>query len=84
MSHGGKRDNSGRKSISEELGTRDLARKALIARYGGLEEALNALLATQEPALLKFVFEHAFGKPQEKVDVTSGGETIVVSFKDAE
>jgi hypothetical protein len=84
MPRGGPQPGAGRKSISEELGTRDLARKALIARYGSLEEALNALLATEEPALLKFVFEHAFGKPQEKVDVTSGGETIVVTFKDAE
>ena len=73
---GGARNKSGRKSIAEEFGTRDLARKALIEKYQTLEAAMQALLETREPALMKFVFEHAFGKTPEHVDVTSNGETI--------
>lgn len=73
---GGKRPNSGRKSIAEELGTRDLARKAIIEKWGSLEAGLKALMDMDEPALTKFVFEHAVGKPQDNVDVTSNGETV--------
>lgn len=73
---GGKRPNSGRKSIAEELGTRDLARKAIIEKWGSLEAGLKALMDMGEPALTKFVFEHAVGKPQDNVDVTSNGETV--------
>lgn len=62
MSHGGKRPGAGRKAISEELKTADLARKAIVERYGTLEAGLNHLLGSMEPALIKFVFEHAFGK----------------------
>jgi hypothetical protein len=76
MPRGGKQPGAGRKSIAEELGTRDLARKAIIARWGSLEEGLQALLNMEEQALTKFVFEHAMGKPTDQVDVTSGGETI--------
>lgn len=76
MAHGGVRPNAGRKSIAQELGTRDLARKAIIERWGSLDEGLKALLNMDEPALVKFVFEHAFGKSPEQIDVTSGGEKI--------
>lgn len=73
---GGKRPNSGRKSIAEELGTRDLARKAIIEKWGSLEAGLQALLDMEEQALTKFVFEHAIGKPQDHVDLTSNGNTV--------
>lgn len=66
---GGKRPNAGRKSISEELGTRDLARNAIIKRFGSLEEGLEALLKMNEQALTKFVFEHAMGKPKEDINL---------------
>jgi hypothetical protein len=74
--HGGKRKGSGRKSIAEELGTKDLARNALIAKYETLDNALKKLLETGEPALVKFVFEHAFGKSPEHIDLTSKGEQL--------
>lgn len=76
MPRGGRQPGAGRKSIAEELGTRDLARKAIIARWGSLEEGLEALLNMDEPALTKFVFEHAVGKPTDQVDMTSNGQTI--------
>jgi hypothetical protein len=64
---GGARPGSGRPTLAKELGTADLAREVLIAKYGGLHEALEALIDMNEPALHKFVYEHAFGKPTEKV-----------------
>ncbi len=65
---GGKRAGSGRPTIAKELATADLARKTLIEKYGGLREALIALLDMNEPALTKFVFEHAFGKSPDKIE----------------
>lgn len=84
MPRGGKQPGAGRKSIAEELGTRDLARKAIIAKWGSLEAGLQALLGMEEQALTKFVFEHAMGKPRDEVDVTSAGEVITIKFSDAE
>ncbi len=67
---GGKRPGSGRPTIAKELATADLARNILIQEYGSLDEALLSLLKTKEPALLKFVFEHAFGKTPDKVELS--------------
>jgi len=65
---GGARPGAGRPTIAKELATADLARKSLIEKYGGLNEALIALLEMNEPILTKFVFEHAFGKPTDKIE----------------
>ena len=65
---GGVRPGAGRPTIAKELATADLARNVLIKKYGSLNEALIALLQTEEPALLKFVFEHAFGKSPDKIE----------------
>lgn len=73
---GGKREGAGRKSIAQEARTKDIARSAIIKKYGSLDEGLKHLLATEETILVKFVFEHAFGKPSEVVDVTTRGERI--------
>lgn len=73
---GGARPGAGRKTIAAELGTADLAKKALIARYGSLENSLQSLLDSGEPALIKFVHEHAFGKPTEKVEHSGGQQPI--------
>lgn len=73
--NGGKRPGAGRPTVAKELATADLARKALIKKYGGLNEALIALLKTDEPVLLKFVFEHAFGKSPDKIE-HSGNASI--------
>lgn len=66
MAHGGKRIGAGRKSIAEELNTREVAMNTLVNKFGSKEQALNYLLETEEPSLIKFVYEHAFGKPIEK------------------
>lgn len=65
---GGARPGAGRPTVAKELATADLARKCLIEKFGGLNEALIALLEMNEPALTKFVFEHAFGKPTDKIE----------------
>lgn len=67
---GGKRPGSGRPTVAKELQTAELARETLIEKFGGLKEALIALLEMNEPSLTKFVFEHAFGKTPEKIDFT--------------
>lgn len=67
MSHGGTRKGAGRKPIAEELGSRELAMSALVSKYGSKEEALKSLLESDNPVLIKFVFEHGFGKPIDKV-----------------
>lgn len=79
---GGARPGAGRKTIAAELGTANLAKKALIARYGSLENSLQSLLDSGEPALIKFVHEHAFGKPTEKVE-HSGGQQLIINWQES-
>lgn len=75
-SNGGKRPGAGRKPKIEELKIVNTAINAITARYGSLEEGFKALLATDEPSLIKWVFEHAAGKPQDKVDLTTNGKDL--------
>jgi len=49
-----------------------LAVSAITEKYGGLQEGFKALLSTGEPALVKFVWEHAVGKPKDNVNVSGG------------
>ncbi len=66
---GGARPGAGRPSISQELKTADLARKALIDKYGSLNTALIEILKMNNPILTKFVLEHAFGKPTDNINL---------------
>lgn len=70
MPAGGKRIGAGRPTVAKELQTSVLAREVLINKFGSLNEALIALLEMNEPALIKFVFEHAFGKSPDKIEHT--------------
>lgn len=83
MPRGGARNGAGRKSIADEEKTREKAKAAICAKYVTLEKGLESLLTSGEPALIKFVFEHAFGKPTEDIDLKSGGRAITVKFTDA-
>jgi hypothetical protein len=47
--------------------TPELCRRALIRRYGSLEEAVAA--AVDNKQLSKFIFEHALGKPTETTNL---------------
>lgn len=82
MPSGGPRPNSGRKPVAIENHTKELCRAAISGKYGSLEDGLKWLLDSEEPALIKFVYEHAFGKPTEKIE----GELKItqLTFKDAE
>lgn len=74
MAKGGARLGAGRKSARDEIKVRNLAIKALVSKYGSEEKAFEHLLGSKEPSLIKFVYEHAFGKPREKVDIDNAGE----------
>lgn len=74
MPRGGFRENSGRKPRSEELGITKLAVDAIIEYYGSLELGFVSLLKSQDTALIKFVWEHAAGKPRERVDIDIDAE----------
>lgn len=67
-SKGGARPGSGRPTLAKELATADIARGTLIRKYGTLEKAMEFLLTTDEPTLIKFVYEHAFGKSPDKIE----------------
>lgn len=73
---GGSRIGSGRKSKAVELGIAGLAREAIESKYGSLKQGFEALLETDDTMLIKFVFEHAAGKPKDVVDITTDGEKI--------
>lgn len=67
---GGPRPNSGRKSLSEEVNSRMLSQAAIIKRFGNLQKGIEYLLDSGEPTLIKFAYEHAYGKPVDKVATT--------------
>lgn len=73
MSRGGSRPGSGRKTKSDESRIQVMAAKAMIKKYGSEEQAFEALLESKEPTLIKFAYEHAFGKPKEKVSLDNSG-----------
>lgn len=76
MPKGGKREGAGRKSKAEELKVANTAIEAITEKYGSLKQGFTALLNSGEQALIKWVFEHAAGKPQDKVDVTTNGKDL--------
>lgn len=86
MAHGGKRKGSGRKKLHDEIKSRDLAIDAIIETYGDQQKGFEALLKSEEATLIKWVFEKAYGKPENSIDITTGGNqlptTIVISSPD--
>ena len=65
---GGKRPGSGRKTKAEELKVANIAMDAIIEKHGSLKKGFQWLLSSGEASLIKFAFEHAFGKPTEKIE----------------
>jgi hypothetical protein len=66
---GGRRPNqTGRPKRHDEDNARDLAIAAIVEVHGTLEAGLSKLVQSGEPSLIKFVYEHAIGKPKEKVE----------------
>lgn len=65
---GGKRSGAGRKTKSEETKVANIAMDAIKSKHGSLELGFAWLLSSNEASLIKFAFEHAFGKPTEKIE----------------
>lgn len=76
---GGPRPNSGRKAKAVELKTAAVCKSALNSLYGGDEEAIIAVWNMGEPSLIKFILEHAFGKPTDNLNL-SGGLTNTTEY----
>lgn len=66
---GGARPGAGRKPKADEEKVRNLAVSAIEKTHGSLEEGFTKLLNSGEASLIKFVWEHAVGKPREKMDL---------------
>ena len=66
---GGARKGAGRKAKAEEQKTAEIAKRAITGLYGTVEDGMKKLLLSGEPSLMKFVFEHACGKPIDQVEV---------------
>lgn len=71
MALGGARPGAGRKPKADEEKIRGLAVSAIEKRFGSIENGFDHLLQTGEASLIKFVWEHAVGKPREKMDIDS-------------
>jgi len=59
---------SGRKPIHDQIKARNLCLQAIEEQFGSLIDGLKVLLASNEPSLIKFVFEHAMGKPPDRIE----------------
>lgn len=82
MPSGGAIPGNGRKSDAERWKSRSKALAALVTKYGS--EELAWLHALDSDQLKRFVFEHAFGKPQENVNIESvEGLTVVLKKVDS-
>lgn len=68
MAAGGARIGAGRKTKAQEDRVRELAVSSIVSKYGSEEAGFKSLLESGEPSLIKFVYEHAFGKPKEKLE----------------
>lgn len=81
---GGKREGAGRKSKAEELGlsklideeTGDIGLRQIIWQLHQKAKGGSFLHA-------QLLMQYYYGKPQDSVDITSGGEIISIRFTDA-
>lgn len=83
MAKGGKRPGAGRKKKVDEELVKTLAVKAIRKKFGSEEKGFAHLLESGDSGLVKWVFEHGYGKPKEKVEVKHDGGISIV-FKKAE
>ena len=66
--HGGVRVGQGRKPKAVEVEATATALEAIVKKYGSVSKGFVALLESDEPSLQKFVWEHAVGKPKDKIE----------------
>ena len=69
----------GRPKKEVELLANKLAISAIERKYGSIEDGFLALL-NREPALIKWVFEHAAGKPTENINMNVDGQINAVQM----
>lgn len=83
--HGGARPNSGRKSKAEEMGLPKLI-EDVVGEQGKRDLVQNIFEKAKAGSFLhaQLLMHYMYGKPQDNIDVTSGGEVIAIRFRDAE
>ena len=76
--NGGARKGAGRPSKAEELKVSAYATDAIEKEYGSIQEFWQFLASQSRESKdhLKMIVEYAFGKPQDKVDLTSDGDKV--------
>lgn len=74
---GGSRPGSGRPTKVDEERVRTLAVSAIEKKHGSLDAGFLALLKTEEPVLVKFVWEHAVGKPKDNINLTNIPDIVI-------
>lgn len=81
MARGGKRDNAGRKSKSDELKVRKLGIDAIESVYGSVEDYYKFIARESKESYphLKLLQEYVFGKPKETVDTNVSLNNITLS-----
>ncbi len=79
---GGARIGAGRKSKADEERVRTLAVEAIVKKYGSEQAGFSALLDSEDTGLIKWVYEHAYGKPKEKMDMKLEGG-VSITFRKA-
>ena len=59
----------GRKSKEYEINVQNIALKAIEEYYGSVQAGFIQLLGSDEPALIKFCWEHGVGKPTDMIQM---------------
>ena len=83
MTHGGKRTGAGRKGKAEEQKLIENLTPMNATALKSLQEGLEK----KEQWAVKLFFEYFYGKPQQRVDVTTNEESInmpLINFVDTE
>ena len=83
MEHGGKRIGAGRKAKAEE----QKLIENLTPMNGMALESLQKGLEKKEQWAVKLFFEYFYGKPQQRVDVTTNEESLnmpIINFVETE
>lgn len=75
---GGYREGSGRKPKADEEKVKALAKAAIVKKYGSEEEGWLALLESKDATLVKFVYEHCYGKPKDRTEHSSDPDSPVI------
>ena len=81
---GGARINSGRKTKAEESKVTGLCLEAIVEVYGSEKDGFVSLLQSGEAVLIKWVFEHRYGKPKESIELSGKIEAPIIIFNQSE